>query len=52
MNYVGYALGAPIVNLCYDVFGSYKPVLLAFGALMILICIISQWGIKEGKKYV
>ena len=43
MNYVGYALGAPLVNLCYDVLGSYKPVLLLFSALMIPIAIVFQF---------
>ena len=50
MNYTGYALGAPIVNLCYDVFGSYKPILLTFSLLMIPICIGFQLVIKAAKK--
>lgn len=50
MNYTGYALGAPIVNLCYDIFGSYKPILLTFSLLMIPICIGFQFVISATKK--
>ena len=49
-NYVGYALGAPLVNLCYDVFGSYKPALLLFSALMIPISIVFQYAIRCANK--
>ena len=52
MNYTGYALGAPIVNLCYDIFGSYKPILLTFSLLMIPICIGFQFVISATKKEV
>ena len=50
MNYTGYALGAPIVNLCYDIFGSYKPILLTFSLLMIPICIVFQFGVSAAQK--
>lgn len=49
MNYTGYALGAPIVNLCYDVFGSYKPILLTFSLLLIPISVVFQFGIRATK---
>lgn len=50
MNYAGYALGSPVTNLCYDIFGSYKPVLLLFSGLMIPICIVFQYIIRSAKK--
>lgn len=50
MNYTGYAVSSPLVNLSYDVFGSYKPVLLLFSALMIPICIITQFVIRAANK--
>lgn len=50
MNYIGYALGAPIVNLCYDMCGSYKPILLVFSLIMIPICIVFQFGIRAAQK--
>lgn len=50
MNYTGFALGSPITNICYDVFGSYKPVLLIFSALMIPISIVFQFVINSAHK--
>ena len=50
MNYTGYALGAPIVNLCYDQFGSYKPILLVFSLLLIPLCIMFQYAISAANK--
>ncbi len=39
LNYAGYALGAPLVNLCFDAVGSYKPILIAFAALMVVVTV-------------
>jgi OFA family oxalate/formate antiporter-like MFS transporter len=39
----GYAVGVPITNLFYDVYGTYKPVLFALSALMLVACILSQY---------
>jgi MFS family permease len=50
MNYAGYAFGSPVTNLCYDMFGSYKPVLLLFSGLMIPICIVFQYVIRSANK--
>lgn len=50
MNYTGYAVSSPLVNLSYDAFGSYKPALLLFSALMIPICIITQLVIRAANK--
>lgn len=36
INVFGYAVGNPVYNLCYDIFGSYKPALY-MGAVMMLI---------------
>lgn len=46
-NYIGYAFGAPMMNLCYDSFGSYKPVFLVFSGLMIPIGIVFQFAIRS-----
>lgn len=51
MNYTGYALGSPIVNLCYDITGTYTSILLVFGFLMIPICIVFQFGISAARKH-
>ena len=36
MNYSGYAIGTPVVNLCYDLTGSYSFVFLIFIAVMVV----------------
>jgi MFS family permease len=50
VNYAGYALGAPITNICYDVMGSYKPIFFVFGALMVVFCVLFQFAIPEAHK--
>ncbi len=34
VNTAGYAVGAPLTNLCYDLLGTYRPVLFALGGVM------------------
>ena len=50
VNYAGYALGAPVTNICFDMFGSYKPIFLAFAAMMVLACILFQFAIPAAQK--
>lgn len=45
INYAGYALGAPLVNVSFDVFGTYNPVFILFAALMVVIAILFQISI-------
>ena len=49
-NYTGYAVGAPIVNLCYDMFGTYKPMLLILATVMLCSFIIFQFVITASNK--
>lgn len=49
-NYSGYAVGAPIVNLCFDIFGTYKPVLLVLAAVMVCSMIAFQFIITVSAK--
>lgn len=49
-NYSGYALGAPIVNLCFDMLGTYKPVLLTLAAVMLASFIVFQFVITASNK--
>ncbi len=51
LNYVGYALGAPLVNLCFDAIGSYKPVLIVFAALMVVIVITFRFVLGSVMKF-
>ena len=50
LNYIGYALGMPLVNACYDVLGSYKPVFITFIMLMPIIALIFQIVLKQVRK--
>ncbi len=50
INYSGYALGSPIINLSYDVFGSYKYALIICGVLMLACCIAFRFVLKEVEK--
>lgn len=47
INYTGYALGAPIINLSYDLFGSYKYALLLCGGLMMTCCLGFRFVFKQ-----
>ncbi len=49
-NVTGYALGAPILNLCYDLFGTYAPALYVFAALMLGNLIMTQIVVKHAHK--
>lgn len=50
MNYTGYALGAPLINLFYDVFGSYRMVFPVFSVIMLIIAIVFQFIITAARK--
>ena len=41
-NTIGYALGAPLLNTCFDITGTYVPVFLAFAAIMLTVLVIFQ----------
>ena len=49
VNTAGYALGAPVVNLCYDLLGSYRLALVGCGILMIAVVIGVNLVINAGK---
>lgn len=50
VNTAGFAVGAPIMNLCYDIFGSYKYALITVGAVMCAVFILLQTVITSSKK--
>ena len=49
-NYAGFAVCSPLVNLCYDVTGTYVPVLYAFAIMMAVVAIIFQFAISAAHK--
>ncbi len=50
LNTAGYAVGAPVINLCYDMFGNYAPGFLLFSAIMCVIIILLQFVITYAHK--
>lgn len=50
VNTAGYALGAPMANLCYDLFGTYNLALYISAGLMVITTIIMQFVITSAKK--
>lgn len=49
-NTAGYACGSPLVNWCYDIYGSYKPMLIVYAGVMLLITIGFQFILNAAKK--
>ena len=50
VNYAGFAVYSPLVNLCYDVFGTYVPILYAFAIMMAAVAVIFQFAITAAHK--
>ena len=50
VNTAGYALGAPLMNLCHDIFGDYKISLILSGTMMFIVLIALQIVFRSGEK--
>jgi predicted MFS family arabinose efflux permease len=50
VNTAGYALGAPVVNLCYDGLGTYSPILVICSCIMLLITVVMQFVISKAHR--
>ena len=50
LNSVGYAVGAPLANLSYDLFGTYAPALYISSGLMIITIVIMNIVIKYARR--
>lgn len=50
VNTAGFAVGAPFMNLCYDLFGSYVPSLVLVGCLMLGMAVLLQFVISAAHK--
>lgn len=46
----GFAIGSPLGNVCYDIFGDYKLAFLLFGALMIVVAISLQFVLRAANR--
>ncbi len=50
VNTAGYAVSAPLMNLCYDIFGSYVPALYLVGFIMIGVLVLLQFVISTAHR--
>ena len=50
VNTAGYAVGKPIANWVFDTFGSYNPIILTFGAIMLAVTIVFQFILNSAYK--
>jgi len=50
INYAGYAIGAPLVNLSCDGFGTYSYALLMCGGLMLGVCVAFRFVLASVEK--
>ena len=50
VNVTGYALGTPTVNLCFDMVGTYKPILFVCAGIMLAVTIVMQYVISKAHK--
>ena len=50
VNTAGYAVGSPLMNLCYDAFSSYVPALIIVGCIMAAVFVLLQFVISSAHK--
>lgn len=50
VNVAGYAIGSPVMNLCYDIFGTYVPAIIMVGVMMCAILVLMQFIISAAHK--
>lgn len=50
VNSAGYAVGGPVMNFCFDIFGSYKMILLLMCVVMVGVIVALQFIITAAKK--
>ncbi len=50
LNTLGYALGAIVVNLCYDITGTYKTIFEILGVILAINLIVIQFVFRAAKK--
>lgn len=50
INTAGYALGAPVMNICYDIFNSYSPAFIASAILMVAVVVSMQFVLNAAQR--
>ena len=46
----GFAIGSPLGNVCYDIFGNYNVAFMIFGALMVIVAIAMQFVLRAAHR--
>ena len=46
----GFAIGSPFGNVCYDIFGDYRPAFVVFAALMAVVAISLQFVLRAANR--
>ena len=49
-NSLGLCLGSPLGDLCYDIFGTYKPCFWFFVAIMVIVIIGYRFVLRAAEK--
>ena len=50
VNYAGFALGTPIMNLCFDNLGSYRPMFVVCAVVMAVVTVVFQFVISASRR--
>ena len=50
LNVAGYAVGAPLTNACYDIFGTYVPFIWVCTGLMVIVTVMYQFIITASNR--
>lgn len=46
----GFAIGSPLGNVCFDIFGDYKIAFIIFGVLMIIVTVLLQFVLISSRR--
>ncbi len=50
-NYAGFAIGSPMGNIFYDMFGNYNTAFLIFSIMMVIVAVLMQFVLSAAHKY-
>jgi MFS family permease len=50
LNTAGYAVGAPLMNWCYDAYGTYVPFIWVSVGIMVVVTVMFQFIISASQK--
>ena len=50
VNTAGFAAGTPVMNWCFDTFGTYKPAFCACAGIMAVVMVVFQFVLSAADK--